>query len=293
MPDFQLDGKTLSQMSIRKLKEHMKIDSAIKVSKAISMASKRDLQNFDSKYAKVLKVDELQPIEEFFIETVPKEGQIPQGTEPTEESALQKTIKIQRVRESVVSLFGDSFYNEYDRIERSINKQRWAQKIQKEYGLERDEALIYGTFLKTIDKKDYARKAFGPFISRTPGSFLKCKDYFGRLLSVLRRFPKLEEGTYEISTRHNIKDFKAGGTFVFPSFALGTKSDKTKEKKKGSGIILRISGKTSIGHALEGDKKGIYPFPFYLSPINLILLYFIICRKGYLRTRGFFQGGKG
>ena len=287
-------------MSIRKLKEHMSLDSALKVSKAISMASKRDLQNFDSRYANVLKIDELQAIEEYFNESCLAEARIstnfdsteaqpPQKTESTKEEALPKSIKIQETKESILSLFGDDFYSEYSRIGRNLDKQEWAQQLKKDYGLSEGNLLIYATFLKTIDKKDYARKVFKPFISRTPESFLKCKYYLARLLSILRKFPKLEEGTYEVSTRQDIKYFKTGNTFVFPSFALGIKSDDAKEKKKGKGTTLKIKGKTSLGHMLEGDRKRkLFILPHFVHPLPYSLA-FIINRTGYLRARGFVQ----
>lgn len=118
--------------------------------------------------------------------------------------------------------------------------------------MDEDELLIYTLFSKSLTGKEWATNTFEPFISRTSAGFLKTKDYFVRLMSVLRKLPKLEEGTYEVETKTSPEDFKVGETYVFPSFARGTVFKEDSEKKGGSFTTLRISGEAKRGYIIEG-----------------------------------------
>lgn len=225
---LKVNGKSITQMSIKDLKKHMSMESALIVNKAISKASKRDLEKFDFNYAEVSRADEIQPVGDIFKET--------------------KLMGTKTADESVISIFGDKFSEILQWIKRWLKKEKWT-KIQKELELEDDEMVIYASFLKSVEKKSYESKVFRPFVSRTPSCFFKSRDFLTRFFSVLRKLPKLEEGTYCMKTRKSAGDFKIGDTYTFPSFALGFKYEEGKDVEEGT--ILRLSGRTRRGHALR------------------------------------------
>ena len=251
LDNFRANGRTIIQMDISDLKAKMPMESALKINKAILKASERDLQKFDIDYAEVSSgVDDLQPIEKFFKAR-------PMGTEA--------------IDESITSLFGDKFGDEVKRIKKDLEGTEW-KKLQKECDLSSDELLVYASFLTSTESKDYADKSFKPFISRIPASFLKTKDFLVRLLGVLRKLPTIEEDSYDVKTRKSPEYFKVGETYVFPSFALGTKSKKMTKKKGEKETVLRVSGKTTLGHGLkairadEGDYTDALADKFIFEP---------------------------
>ena len=229
LSSFRVDGKTITQMSTKDIKLFMTTESALKVVKGILKASDRDLDKFDFNYAEVLKKDDLQPIEQFF---------------------KDNSMNTESVDESINSAFGDNYVEKIKLIE-EIDPKRW-KRTKEQYNFTQDETIIYESFSRNITDKDYSAKIFGPFISRTSAGFLKTKDYFVKLLSVLRKLPKPKEGTYEVETKASPEDFKIGETYVFPSFARGAVFKEDPEKKGGSFTTLRISGEAKRGYIIEG-----------------------------------------
>ena len=206
LDSLKVDGKAITQMSIRDLKAHMPMESALKVNRAITKASERDLMEFDPKCAEVLRAeDELRSVEGFF-----------KVEEMSTESA----------EESVASAFGEEFIGRLQQLRSYVKKKYWPN-LQKELNLNDDEMMIYELFLTGLGRYEYCpSKVFNPFISRIPGNFLRSRDFILRLLSVLRKLPGFEEGTYNVWSRKSAEFFKVGETYVVPSFALGTVSEE-------------------------------------------------------------------
>lgn len=257
--DFRINGRNITQMSIKDLKTYMSTESSLMINNAIVKASKRDLQKFDFGYAEILKVNELPPIEGIL---------------------NGKSMSGKNADESIISLFGGKFLG----VLKTLKKELWdekCKKVQKKFSLNGDDMLVYVSFLRSITIKEHSSKAFVPFISRTPASFLKSRDFFVRLLSVLRKFPGLEEGTYVLKTKKNIDDFKVGETYVFPSFALGVRLNENGRKEKCGEIALRISGKTNRGHILENDWGGMEMIYFFLLFFDYV---FICFREDHFRA---------
>ena len=234
---FAPDGKSITQMSVRDLKAHMPMESALKVTKAILKASGRDLLDFDFSRAEVMRASdcELQSVEDLF------------GEEPMYGESID---------ESVISVLGEGFVGELRRLKRDLEEEEEWKKARKILGLAGDELLIYASFLKSVGEKECARKMLGPFISRTPAGFLKTRDFFARVLNVLRKLPPIGDGAYDVETRPGIGNFKVGEAYLFPSFAVGVKIDGNDKMSKGKGTVLRISGKTNRGHGMAYYKLG-------------------------------------
>lgn len=243
LANFREDGRKLTQMDIKDLKLHMSMESVLKVTKAISKASERDMQKFNFSFAEVLRVNELPP----------------------NESILKRISKsTENVEESIISLFGDKFNDDLKKIKRELWDVKW-KKMQKDFCLNEEDMLVYLSFLKCIDSKEYSSKIFLPFISGVPASFLKAKDFFVRVLSILRKLSIVKESTYDIKANECAEYFKDGEIYVFPSFVLGTKFNEDGKIKKENETILRISGKTNRGHFLINDftsKKSLFIFYF-------------------------------
>lgn len=234
---FKVKANDLIKMGTEDIKRNIpniSVNSVLKIARTIPKADERDLECFDIGYAEVLKKNELQPIEKLFD---------------------MDSVHAESVDEAVLSAFSDGFKEDLDFIRKYLVKEEEIQKIQKSYGLSNDGLLIYSSFLKSLESKVCANKIFKPFISRTPASFTRCKGFVLWFLGVLRKFSSLDEGMYDIKTKYNNDYFKTEEVFVFPSFAIGTKSDDDKENKEGK-VTLRLSGKTQKGHVLEGYEGG-------------------------------------
>ena len=235
---FGVSGKTIPQVSLRDLNLFMSMESALKVTKVILKASERTSQNIEVDFAEVSKKDDLQPIEQFF-----------------EENSLNAGS----VEESISSAFGDKFDDKLKEIKKTLKEEKCV-KTRKELGLSKDEMLAYEAFSESLKDKEHANKIFGPFITRTSAGFMKSKDFFVRVLRVLRKLPGLE-GIYEVRTK-SIGDFEVGETYAFPSFARGTISKEGGKKEEGNYTTLLISGKTTRGHVLGEGKNNSTFFNF-------------------------------
>ena len=259
--NFRMDGKVLVQKTIEELTrgpQKVSMESALKIHKAISKASERDAEDFSIKHAEVLRADKYEPIGNFI-----KAGNIIYGS----------------VWDSIKSMFGGDFLNVLKSDQASLGPK------QSKWKLSEDEALIYESFLRSTWGGTYGHKVFKPFITRAPADYFKSKDFLTRILSVLKKFPAMDEGTYCFLSKRSLADFKIGETWVLPSFTLGTKLgsdniysddekyipqgslpfipkyDFTRDTEirviyKGGSTMLKISGKTNRGYELKTYRKG-------------------------------------
>ena len=234
LSSFSVNGKTITQMSIRDIKAHMSMESALKVTKAVIKASGRDFQEFDKNYAVVMRAsDELPSVEDIF---------------------KVEQMSARSVDESIISLFGDGFAEKLTMLRENLKKEWWAE-AQKMFNLTDDEMLVYLLFLKGIDDKEHANKIFEPFVSRIPEAFLKSGVFFAGTLSALRKLPAIRGGTYDVKTKGSVEDFRVGKSYVFPSFAIGIGFGEDRKKGEGNEVTLRIKGKTKRIHPLTFDRK--------------------------------------
>ena len=232
---FSVNGKAITRMSIRDLKAHMSMESALKVTKAVIKARERDLQVFDNDYSAVVMraSDELPPVEDIF-----KAEQMSAGS----------------VNKSIISLFGDEFADTLNMLNFDlVTDEEWAEERQKMFNLTDDEMLVYESFLEGLNKKERTNKIFKPFVSRTSVAFLNSGDFIIRALNVLRKLPASEEGIYDVKTKGNVEDFRIGEGYMFPSFVVGTKIEEDGKRGEGNEITLRFKGKTRRGHPLISD----------------------------------------
>ena len=231
--NFRVNGKTITQMSIRDLKEHMSMESALKVTKAVIKASGRDMQEFGNDYTDVMRASDVLPS----VEGIFKAEQ----------------MSAESVDESIISVFGDGFSDTLKDIKDKLEEGEWIE-TQKRFKLTDDEMLVYASLLECSDgKKGWSRKIFEPFVSRIPAAFLKSGDFFVRALSVLRKLPTIERRSYDVKTKGSVEEFGVGESYVFPSFAVGTKFNEDEEGRGENGITLRFKGKTKRGHALKNE----------------------------------------
>ena len=222
-----VDGKTITQMDIRNLKKYMSTDSALKVYKAISVSTEKDLLSLEIENTDVVKECELQPLEKFFV---------------------KGTIIAETVEKSIISMFGENISGDLSELKHELVNSDELTDVCKKYKLSNEEMIIILFFVQGLVKNTYSCKVLKPFYSRTPASFFKCKAFILRLLSVLRKLPSpTEESTYLALSKQKADFFRVGETYSYPSFgfsySIGDNGIDNVVDDDDEGAILKVHGK--------------------------------------------------